>query len=96
MPRSYVDFVTSKPKHPPMICEQAHRCNWTMRNPRKWLTLKQFRKLITDMIDRGDQKIICPGCQRPVYIELKIYAHNGVDAKGKIKQGPPRIEDWEE
>jgi sarcosine oxidase delta subunit len=40
------------------------------------------------MIERGDQRIICPGCGRTVYLEIKIMGHNHnrpLDEKQKKK-----------
>ena len=63
-------------KLPAPITNAPHRCEFSFRNPRNHLTRLEFTKLLNAMMARGDQRIICPGCKREIYLSMQVEPHN--------------------
>jgi len=76
----------------------AHKCEWGYRNPRNHLSRLALARMIQAMLDRGDQKIICPGCEREIYLSLKIESHNKSVKRTDKRVGRARkfVDTWAE
>jgi hypothetical protein len=70
-----------------------HKCEWGYRNPRNHLSLPKFKSLLLTMIEREDQRIVCPGCGREIYLNLKIESHNKVRSRKDLRPARSFIED---
>lgn len=62
-----------------------HRCEWSMRNPRRHLTRAKLADLLHDLAYSGDQRVTCPGCGKSVYLTIQINGHNKPGMHGKRK-----------